>query len=389
MAIHARAAATIVTGDRAPETTLAARIIADVSKTIFLYQPSSNPFTAITGHLRGRRKATQYRFDWIEKDEYPRTGTIAADGGATITFGVNEALRFPIGSVLLNVRTRESVLVTTAAATTPTVTRAIGSSQAVMVVGDICVLTRVVAEDGATIGTLKSTEEVSVYNYTEIQRRPFGWTGRQANTDMYGGSDVDLERKVQGIEHAKDLEQMFLFGGRHTMTGTHIRSMSGGLEYFIKSNHWDLNGNAPTERAFVEFLEEAMRWGKGGRQNGSGTKWLFHSARWGTEIEFWAKDRLQTKTLEKVAGLKIKKYVTTQGTIMLVSTPALDYNHPDLAFLVDLNHVRYVYHQGRDSKLLKGRQGNSADAREEEYLSDVGVQVELEASHAVLSGIPV
>ena len=87
------------------------------------------------------------------------------------------------------------------------------------------------------------------------------------------------------------------------MTGTHIRSMSGGLEYFIKSNYWNLAGKRPTERAFVEFLEEAMRWGKGGRQNGSGVKWLFHSARWGTEIEFWAKDRLEMKTLEKVMGL--------------------------------------------------------------------------------------
>jgi hypothetical protein len=389
MATAARTPGTIVSTHRAPETTLSARVIADVADTIYLYQPSSNPFTAITGHLRKRRKATQYKYDWIEKDEYPRTATVVSDGATTITFGTNEGKRFPVGAVLLNTRTREQVLVTTAADTSPTITRAIGTTQQTMAAGDICVLTRVVAEDGATIGTLKSIKEVDVYNYTEIQRWAFGWTGRQANTDMYGGSDVALERKVQGIEHAKNLEQMFLFGARHTMTGTHVRSMSGGLEYFIKSNFWNLAGKAPTERAFIEFLEEAMRWGKGGHQNGSSTKWLFHSARWGTEIEFWARDRLQTKTLEKVAGLKIKKFVTTHGTIMLVHAPALDYNHPDLAFLVDMNHVRYVYHQGRDTKLLKGRQGNSADTREEEYFSDVGVQVELEASHAVLKGIPV
>ena len=389
MATAARTVPTLVTGYRAPENTLTARVIADVSKTIYLYQPSSNPFTAIVGHLRKRRKATQYRFDWIEKDEYPREATIVSDGATTLTFGTGEGSRFPAGSVLLNTRTREQVLVTTAAATTPTVTRAIGSTQSTMTAGDICVLTRVVAEDGATIGTLTSIAEAGIYNYTEIQRWPFGWTGRQVNTDMYGGSDVDLERKVAGIEHAKNIEQMFLFGGRHTMTGTHIRSMSGGLEYFIKSNYWNLAGKRPTERAFVEFLEEAMRWGKGGRQNGSGTKWLFHSARWGTEIEFWAKDRLEMKSLEKVMGLKIKKYVTTQGTIMLVSTPALDYNHPDMAFLVDLNHIRYVYHQGRDTKLLKGREQPSADAREEEYFSDIGVEVQLEGAHAILKGIPV
>ena len=74
---------------------------------------------------------------------------------------------------------------------------------------------------------------------------------------------------------------------------------------------------------------------------------------------------------------------------MLVNTPALDYNHPDMAFLIDLNHVRYTYHQGRDTKLLKGREDNSADARKEEYLADIGLEVQLEGSHAILKGIPV
>jgi hypothetical protein len=80
-----RATPTLVTGDRAPETTLANRLIADVSDTIYLYQPTSNPFTAVLGHLRNRRKVHQYRFDHIEKDEYPRTAPVVTDGGATIT----------------------------------------------------------------------------------------------------------------------------------------------------------------------------------------------------------------------------------------------------------------------------------------------------------------
>lgn len=383
-----RTAPTLDTGVRAPETTLSQRIIADVSDTVYLYQPSANPFTAMVGKLRGKRKATQYRYDWIEKDEYPRETTVVSDGGTTITVTTGEGSRFPVGSVLLNTTSRESVLVTTEAASAPTVTRAVGSTQVTMNAGEKLVLTRIVAEDGATIGTLKSIREVDQFNYTEIKRRPFGWTGRQANTDMYGGSDVDLERKVEGIEFAKDLEQMFLFGTRHSITGTHIRSFSGGLEYFISSNIWDLNGTKPTERAIIEFLEVAMRWGKGGSQNGSSKKMLFGSSKWLTEFDAFARDRLRSKNLDTVAGLNISEFVTPHGTIFLVRTPALDYSHQDMAFLVDLNHVRYVYHQGRDSKLLKGREGNDADEMKEEYFADVGVEVQLEGAHALIKGLP-
>jgi hypothetical protein len=389
MATTARTAPTLVSGLRDPGGMVSGRIISDVSKEIGLYQPNSNPFTAIIGTLRGRRKATQYRFDWFEKDEYPREATVVSDGGTTITFGTNEADRFPVGAVLRNTRTNEKVLVTTAAVTTPTVTRAIGSNQQDMVEGDICVMLFVSAEDGATIGTLKGIQETNLYNYTGILRTPFGVTGRQANTDYYGGNDFNLERKVQGIEHAKSIENMLIFGGRHTMTGTFIRTIPAGLLYYLKSNEWDLNGTRPTERTFVEFLEEGMRWGKGGYLNGSSTKYLFHSARWGTEIEFWAKDKLETKVLSKVNGLALKKYVSTHGTIYLVHAPVFDRNDPDTAVLVDLNHVRYVYHQGRDTKLHKGREDNSEDARKEEYISDIGIEVKLEASHAVLTGLAV
>ena len=49
----------------------------------------------------------------------------------------------------------------------------------------------------------------------------------------------------------------------------------------------------------------------------------------------------------------------------------------------DVN-TRNVYMNERDTKLLENRQSPGIDGTSEEYLTDCGVQVELEASHAII-----
>ena len=392
-----RTTPTMVTGARDTAHTVAERIIADVSDEILLYMPTQSPLTTLTGKLRAKRKATQFRYDFLEKDVYPRTVHCAAAvtvGATAVQLNTGEGVQVPVNMVVMNSRTREQFLVTAAPTVDllGTVVRGIGSVAAPMEVGDELILTRVVNPDGATIGTMKSVMEVDNFNYTEIVRTPYGWTGRQMATSMYGGKDTVTEEKWQGIEHARQLESVFYFGRRHTRTdattGTQ-QSFSGGLEYFIQSNVWDLGGARPSERSFVEMLEEGMRYGKGGYQSGSGTKYFFGSARWMTEIEFWAKDRIQYRPLDKSIGLVAGEYRTTHGTVMLLHSPILDDAHPDYGFLVDLNHVRYVYLQGRDTKLLRARQENDRDGEWREYMTDFGAQVELEASHTLVKGLAV
>lgn len=387
-----RSAPSILSGQRGPENVNQVRVIADVQDEILLYQPSAAPLTVLTGKFRKKRTVTQSKFDTLTMDEYPRSLKLVADSAiadTTLDVEAGTGVRAAGNYTYLNTRTRETVLVSTITNDQLTVVRGIGSSQQDMVIGDTLVFLRPVFEDGAGKGTLKTVKEDSDFNYTEIIRTPYGFTGRQENTSLYGGKDPALIRKLMGIEHKKSIEKMMFFGTRHLITGTHQQTFSGGLEYFIKSNIWNLGQNEPTERAWVEFLEEAMRWGDGGNQNGQGTKYLFASDRWATVLEFFAKNKLEYRPLDKQIGLAAAEYVTTHGRVMIVKDPVLNYNHPDMAFLVDLNHVRYVRHQGRDTKIVKDIQANDIDGSEEEYRSDVGCQVELEASHAILKGLPV
>jgi hypothetical protein len=387
---------TTVTGARGPEDVNAARVVVDMKDDILLYLPSATPLLSLTGKMRGKRTTTQYRFDLLYQDEEPRTIQAAAAlaaGGVTLVVASGQGARIPRFAILLNVRTGESVYVTNSHTGTDSVplTRGIGSTAVDIVAGDTFMLTRVVYEDGSGKGDLISAIESTDYNLTEIVKTPYGVTGRQSNTKLYGGKDLAHLRKIKGIEHAKSLEFQLFHGTRASFNGTggHLVTTSGGIDYFAKSNVWNLDGTIPTERAWVEMLEEGMKWGRGGNLGGSRTKWLFHSSRWATEINSWGNDRIRITPKEKVLGLDVKEYASPHGRVMLVVDPILDYYYPDRAYLLDLNHIRPAAHQGRDTKIMRDIQSNDVDGQEELILTDSGVEVELEASHVVIKGLSV
>jgi len=383
---------TVTTSLRGPESQNSARVVVDMEDQILLYQPEATPLMTLTAKMRKKRKAVNPRFDWLEKDEYPRGITIATavDQDATTLTAASaaEGTSCVAGNVLVNTRTGENILV----ATTPTtasivVTRGIGGGFADIDVGDVLLNAFNSQEDGAGLADERSIQEFNYFNYTQIVRTPFGFTGRDLQTELYGGKDEMTETKWQAIEHKKSIEYAMAFGKRHLITGTHQRTFTNGLDNAILSNRWNVEGISLTERSFVEFLEGAMKWGKGGNQNGSGTKYLLASSAWLTEINAWVGTRLRYKVLDDSIGFSAQEFNSPHGNVELIRWPLLDYFHPDKAFLLDLNHIRYVYMRGRDTKLLYDRQGNDIDGKINEYFSDVGAQIDFEHSHSALFGL--
>src|SRR3990172_612751 len=76
---------TLVSGTRGPESQNAARVVVDMQDEILLYQPEATPLLTLTGKMRKKREAVNARFEWLEKDEYPRSleVTAAADSDDT------------------------------------------------------------------------------------------------------------------------------------------------------------------------------------------------------------------------------------------------------------------------------------------------------------------
>jgi hypothetical protein len=358
---------------------------------ILLYQPEATPLLTLTGKMRRKRQAINPRFDWLEKDEYPRglDVTAAQDSDDTsISVVAGQEARVYVGAVVTNLRTGENILIGgTSAGTLSSLTRGVGGGASDIQIGDKLLYAFNAYEDGAGLGSLRSIQEFNFYNYTQIIRTPFGFTGRDLQVELYGGRDEMTETKWQAIEHKKSIEYAMAFGKRHLITGTHQQTFTDGIDNRIVTNRWNVAGTTLSERAFVEFLEVGMKWGKGGNQNGSGTKYLLCSSRWLTEINSWVGDRLRYKVLDDSIGFAAQEFNSPHGNVELIRWPLLDYYHPDRAYLLDLNHVRYVYLRGRDTKLLYDRQANDIDGKTNEYFSDVGCQTEFEHSHAALYGL--
>ena len=393
-----RSAPTLVSGLRASSSETANRIIFDAEDVIHRLEPEATPLITLTAGIKKRRMATQQRFDWFEVDPYPSELVVSGAqtaGDTSIEVQTGTGSRAAGSFVYVNRKTREVIRVTSVATDTLTVVRGYGGYSAAMSDGDVLELIGTAFEDGTGFGTMKSVQSANLYSYTQIFRTQYGLTGRMQNTDLYGGNDLTNQRKDQGILHKKLIEKAFFFGKRNLVAGsTGPITTTQGLEASISSNVWDLNGQEPNQRSVVEFLEYVMKYGKGGNIGGSGaaTKYAFCSRRWLTVIESFAHDQVRWEYIgdkQTGVGINVGRFVTSHGSLMLTPVNIFDGEHGGYMFIVDLNHVRYVYHQGRHTKLMQDRQANDLDGYQEEYLTDCGLEVSLEAAHGLAKGLPV
>src|SRR5574341_1442891 len=198
----------MIAGIRGPEQLNQSRVVVDMQDEILLYMPSAAPLTVLTGKLRKKRQAHNYKFEFLEKDEAPRQLVLSADSlvsDTTLDVNTGQGARVAKYDMLLNLRTREiSIATATPAADQITVVRAIGGGEADMLTGDSLVKIGNSYPDGSDIGDLKSVQEANLFNYCQILRKPFGFTGRDIVTELYGGSDRMNETKWMSIEHLKD-----------------------------------------------------------------------------------------------------------------------------------------------------------------------------------------
>lgn len=385
-----------VSGYRGPEDQLSNRVVVDMENRILMYMPDATPFLTLTGKIKGKRTAKNLKFEWMEKDYKPRRLTVVGaqtDVDTTIELSATDVAKIAPNDYVRNTRTGELVLVSTPNTTDFTAVRNIGGGGAPMLDGDTLVILGSSYPDNSLLGSPRSVLEYANFNYTQIFRTPFAFSGRDIVTELYGGDDVTTETKWQAIEHKRSIEYAMFFGKRHLIAaagGVKQRTFTRGLDDSIQTHIWNVTGVQLNTRTFNEFLEEGLRWGKGGRlQGGAATKYLLCSSRWLTEINGWAESRLEYRTLDDTIGFKAMEYKSPHGRVLLVPAPLLDEYHPDYAYLVDFNHVEYVELRQRGTKLLRGREENDRDGEAYEYFTDCGLQVGFEQSHAALKGIQV
>jgi hypothetical protein len=324
-------------------------------------------------------------FKWEEDDFQAREDDIKSsqdpiDISSESTFDVENVDRFSVGDVVYLPGKKYTFKVTGIGGDELTVTEELGgeagesenvSSEKVWIVGNA-------NEEGATLRTIKSTTPTEKVGYCQIFRTPFGVTETsKATQTLIKENDIDYQRRKKGIEHAVDIERAFLFGKKYKVTsGSHPERGTQGVLNNISTY---ATANVDTEADFEAFLEDAFA-------NGNTEKYAFVSATFVTQINQWAHGKVQMVNTDQTYGITIMKYQSAHGTLNLIKHDLLKGTpYGNYCVVVDMENLTYKYLEGRDTKLLTNRQANDEDALKEEFLTECGLQMKHESTHAVCS----
>lgn len=376
-----------ITGPRSTGNITQAKMVIDMANDIALLQPSEAPLITFLKRAMGRSKpAENPEFNWLEDDLGARWDAVNNASGiasGVTTIAVDNGDYFSAGDQVKVPRTGEVMLVTAIATNDLTVTRGYGvTAAAALVDNDPLVIIGNVNAEGSGTRTIKSTQEVKVFNYTQIWKTPFGVTNTQNATKMYGGSDLSYQQMKKGVEHKVDMARSMYWGERKLDTsGSQTKRATGGLFSFLNQNNYDAGG-ALTQAEFDNNIAEVVF------KYGSKEKLLLASPRLLSVINTWMMGKIQMQMDDKTFGLGVLPYVTPHGKFNIVPEPLFEGAvYGGYGVILDVANTRYRPLKGRDTKLETNIQANDADQRQDQYITEAGLEVRLPKTHAILTGV--
>jgi hypothetical protein len=324
-------------------------------------------------------------YAWIEDDLNPKWTTFAASAddsteSLTLTNAYVNAY-----DVILNTDTSEMILVETVASTAISACqRGWGTSTAAEITAlDTVHIIGSAYEEGAALSAVAvmSTQTTRAYNYTQIFRKKVEITGTLEASDLYGGNDRQYQRKKKGIELMRDFETSFWWGVRSETqlgSGHYTRSMAG-IDYYVSTNSTSSIGTM-TETEFETALRGPFRYG-------ATQKYMFACPLTISVISQWAQGKLNTVSKDKTYGIGITQYLSPHGTLNLVKENMFESDKAGISFIVELGSLQYVYLNGRDVKLETNVGTAGDDLTKDQYICEIGMEIQNQKKHAKLAGV--
>lgn len=384
--------ATMLTGVVSDNTILANQRVIDMSEKISLLEPDAAPLTTFLQKLN-KKDCFSSKVEWLSDELKPRLTALAATAASadtTIGLTAGTGQYFRAGDVLRIATTGENVAVTAMATDTAGVVRAIGSVAAATAASGVdVVLVGNASQQGATIGTLKQTKLTANYNYTQIQRNPFGSTNTEAVSENYGGPELKRERGKKLLEHKVEMEHTAWFGRRHLITsGTQPQGFCGGFSDYVTTNITSAGSNALTQTGFETFLRTGFRYG-------SRNKVLFCSPLIMSGLSSFPQGRLAPPSPDvNKWGVHVRKYESGAGDqVDIINLREFQDYQTALtqfggwAFLVDMNDVRMRPLRTRDTRYMENLQAPDEDSEKHEFRTEWSIEIGNEKNHAILKAV--
>ncbi len=384
----------VATGVQDTETNLADEHVIDMDPKIGMKQDDTAQFMTILNKLPSRA-ATQVKANWLEDEYMPiqstlASGSITAAGQTAISVAAGEGAYFRVNDVLYVAETGEKLLITAISTDALTVTRSVGGvAAATASSGSQLVLIGNASPQGADTGTLKATKRVLGFNYSQIFRNPAGFTGTEAEAELYGADDPAREIAKKAVEHRRLLEGALWVGGRDfTSAAPSSQGFMGGVSEFLTSNVFPTFG-ALSLSGFDTKIQQIM-------QQGSLEKVIFAApTAAGALSRLAANNWVMADENVDVYGAKVNFFVSgAYGTRLPVivkrewgAYSTAGFSLGGAIFVLDLQRVSRRPFRTRDTRLLPNRQGNGEDKVVFDYLTETSFELKNESAHGVFWGV--
>ena len=385
-------AVAINTGVVDTEARLSSERIVDMDPSIGLKETDNAQFMTILGKLPST-DATQVEVRWLEDQLLPNRSTLAASATSADTSLVvasGTGIYFRAGDIAYIEQTGEKVSVSSISTDTLTVVRSIGGVAAATAAsgGGLLVVGNASAQ-GADTGTLKSTDRVLGFNYCQIFRKPFGFTGTDAEIALYGADDPEREAAKKRVEHKREMENAVWVGGRDftAQSPSSIGYMGGILEYLVTNVFTGFGALSLT--GFDAKIQQIM-------QDGDMNKVIFAAPLAARGLSHLFDARWQSAQNDDVLlGAKVSAFLDgAYGTRTPVivkrewgSYGATGYGLGGAIFVLDLGNVKRRPMRNRDTRLLPNRQGNGQDQVVFDYLTEMSFELKNETTHGAFFGV--
>ena len=385
-------AVTVASGLVDTVTPLSSEQVVDMDNEIKMLDPDESQFTTMLMQI-GSSTAVREQINWLEDQLRPRLSALAASAtsaATTVTVTTGQGAYFRAHDIVRVATTGEAFSVTSISTDTLTIVRGLGGVTAASAAsgGDLLIVGNSAAQ-GATLGTRIITKKVLGYNYTQIQRDPFGFTGTEAVIETYGGPAPMHEEVKKLVEHKRAIEQTLFWGARSfTSNAPNSVGTCGGAVEFISSNIHNPAG-ALTNALFDTYLQADL-------QHGSKNKVLFCAPLVARALSGYLKNSYAPITVDtRMFGAKVDAYISGAygWNIPVVvkrawndfSTTSTQYG--GWAFLIDMDYVQLRPLRGRNTQLLRNRQGNDADEVTHEYRTEFSLEFAQQACHGITQGV--
>jgi len=252
--------------------------------------------------------------------------------------------------------------------------------------------------EGSAVGSETRKKVRRLKNCTQIFRECYTVTGTAKASKHYGGSELS---RLQARKLAKikgDIEWAILTNGayslddsnenpKRTFQGLGVGGSAGAISSLNGYSDTNLQWDYDSSDGGLNDLDNVVEYMFSDMVSGSMKKTVFASNKWMVRLAqaTRADNTGFFDTGEKTeSGLRVRTYVGPVGELEFVAHPYLKGAYEDYAVAIDPANFSIRPLAGRDMQLRPDIVKDGRDGQTDEWLMEVGVQVQNEQTHAIL-----